>query len=296
MPFNNRFNGERLHVWREYTYSDVRIIRAVSGATVNDVVLAALALAIRQYLEEHPDADAEEFNALRALVPVNVRRERERSALGNRISFLPIDVPLDISDPIELLNAIHEQMRELKVFRVGDSISLMFDTLYGAPVAAQATLLSAIANPLTQNVLGQVIEIPPAHLICTNVPGPQIPMYALKHRLLAIHGVVPTCLGMGVNCCVISYNQKVFVSIVGDGMAAGDGVEQIMANYDAKFYALLGAARIKGDKYLEIRKASLHEDESPLDTGAPIVKHAKAKNTENEQSPSPPKRKRRTTT
>ncbi len=268
MPFNSPFSGERLHVWREYTYSDVRIIRTVSGATVNDVVLATLALATRKYLEEHPQADASAFTSLRTLVPVNVRRERERDALGNRISFLPIDVPLDIPDPIELLNAIHEQMREHKAFHVADSISLMFDALYGAPVAALATALNTLANPVAQNILGQAVEIPPANMICTNVPGPQIPMYALGHQLLAVHGVVPTCLGMGVNCCVISYNQKVFVSIVGDSLAAGDGVAQIMAYYDEKFRELLTAARIKGDKYLEIRQASLHERHAPLDKPA----------------------------
>ena len=246
------------------------------GATVNDVVLAALGLGVKKYLDEHPKASEKEYTSLRVLVPVNVRRERERSALGNRISFLPVEVPLDIPDPIELLNAIHERMRELKAFRVGDSISLMFDAFQGAPVTAQATLLSTISNPLTQNILGQAIEVPPANLICTNVPGPQIPLYALEHRLLAIHGVVPTCLGMGVNCCVISYNQKVFVSIVGDGMAAGDGVKEIMENYDEKFREILVSARIKGDKYLEILKASRHEEESPVDTGIPLVRQSKA--------------------
>ena len=263
MPFNSPFSGERLHAWREYKDSDIRIIRAVSGATVNDVVLAALALATRKYLEDHPEVDVSAFTSLRTLVPVNVRRERERSALGNRISFLPIELPLNISDAIELLHAIHGQMREHKAFRVADSISLMFDALQGTSVAAQATLLGTLANPVARQILGPAVEISPANLICTNVPGPQIPLYALGHRLMAVHGVVPTCLGMGINCCVVSYDQKVSVSIVGDGMAAGDGVAQIMANYDGKFQELLAAARIKGDKYVEIRNVLQHEQYSP---------------------------------
>ncbi len=265
MPFNGPFSGERLHVWREYTDSDIRIIRAVSGATNNDVILATLALATRKYLADHPEAEVSGFSALRALVPVNVRRAREKAALGNRISFLPIDLPLNIPDPIELLNAIHEQMREQKSYRVADSISLMFDALQGTSVAAQASLLSAVANPVTQQFLGPAVELTPANLICTNVPGPQIPLYALGHRLLSVHGVVPTCLGMGVNCCVITYDQKVSVSIVGDRMAAGDGVRQIMANYDEKFRELLAAARAKGEKYVEIRNVLLHEQHSPWD-------------------------------
>ena len=222
-------------MWREYTDSDVRIIRSVSGATINDVVLATLAMATRKYLEDHPDAEVSAFTALRTLVPVNVRRAREQAALGNRISFLPIDLPLNIPDPIDLLNAIHEQMREHKAFRVADSISLMFDALHGTSVAAQAALLGAVANPVAQQIVGQALDLSPANMICTNIPGPQIPLYVLGHRLLAVHGEVPTCLGMGVNCCVITYDQKVSVSIVGDGLAAGDAVAQIMANYDKKF-------------------------------------------------------------
>jgi len=261
MPFNGTFSGERLHVWREYTDSDVRIVRAVSGATINDVILATLSMATRKYLEEHPQADASQFTFLRALVPVNVRRDRERSALGNRISFLPIDLPMNISDPIELLNAIHEQMREHKAYRVADSISLMFDALHGSSVAAQATLVGALANPVTQQLIAPALDITPANMICTNVPGPQIPLYALGHRLLSVHGVVPTCLGMGVNCCVVSYDQKVSVSIVGDGLAAGDAVDEIMVNFDQKFRELISAARIKGDKYVEIRNILLHEQQ-----------------------------------
>ncbi len=264
MPFNGAFSGERLHVWREYTDSDIRIIRAVSGATVNDVILAALAQATRKYLEDHPQADASAFSYLRTLVPVNVRRDREQSAMGNRISFLPIDLPLNIPDPIELLNAIHEQMREHKVFRVADSISLMFDALHGTSVAAQATLLGAVANPVTSQILGQAVDVTPANMICTNVPGPQIPLYALGHRLLAVHGVVPTCLGMGVNCCVVTYDRKVSVSIVGDEQAAGDAVVEIMANYDETFRELLATARLKGDKYMEIRNIMTHEQHTPL--------------------------------
>jgi hypothetical protein len=68
---------------------------------------------------------------------------------------------------------------------------------------------------------------------------------------------------MGINCCVISYDQKVSVSIVGDGMAAGDGVAQIMANYDEKFGELLAAARINGEKYAEIRNVLPSEQHAP---------------------------------
>ena len=55
MPFNGAFSGERLHVWREYSYSDARAIRAMCGGTLNDVVLTILAGAVRHYLEEDPE-------------------------------------------------------------------------------------------------------------------------------------------------------------------------------------------------------------------------------------------------
>jgi WS/DGAT/MGAT family acyltransferase len=259
LPFNGPFSGKRLQVWREYAYSDARAIRAMCGGTLNDVVLTVLAAAMRKYVEEHADDDLGKYQSLRVLVPVNVRRERERAALGNRISFLPVEIPFGVEDPIELLHAVHERMRELKDAHVADSVSLMFDALQGSPVPLQSMLLSAVANPVAQRLLGQIVEVPPANLICTNVPGPQIPLYAFGHRMLAMYGVVPTCLGMGVNCAVVSYDQKLFVSFVGDAQAGGDAVAEIMECFDQKFKELRDATDVKGAKYIEITRVVEHE-------------------------------------
>ena len=271
LPFNSPFSGERLHVWREYAYSDARAVRAMCGGTLNDVVLTVLGEAIRRYLQDQPKDQFKKCHSLRVLVPVNIRRERERSALGNRISFLPVEVPLDVEDPTETLNAVHERMRELKDLRVADSVSLMFDAVHGLPVALQATVLATMANPLTQRLLGQTVDIPPANLICTNVPGPQIPLYALGHRMLAMYAVVPTCLGMGVNCTVVSYDQKVFVSMVGDAQAGGEAIPRIMKYFDEKFTELRDAAKIKGDKYIEVTRALQREEEASVRVHAPTT-------------------------
>ena len=259
MPFNKPFSGERLQVWREYAYSEARAIRAMCGGSLNDVVLTVLAGAIREYVSGLSEEEAGKYRSLRVLVPVNVRRDRERSALGNRISFLPVEVPLNVEDPTGLLNAVHERMRELKEGRVADSVSLMFDALQGLPAPLQSVLLSTVAKPLTQRVLGQTVDVPPANMICTNVPGPQIPLYALGHRMLAMYAVVPTCLGMGVNCAVVSYDQRLFVSFVGDKQAGGEAVAAIMDCFDQKFKELRDAADVKGAKYIEITRVVQRE-------------------------------------
>lgn len=293
MPFNAPFSGERLHVWREYPYAGVRAIRALSGATLNDVVLAVLGTTFREYLKDHPAGKQTKCQSLRVLVPVNVRREDERCAFGNRISFVPVEVPLNINDAMELLHAVHERMRELKESRVADSVSLMFDVLQGMPAPMQAMLAGAWADPALQSLLGQVVEIPPAHLICTNIPGPRFPLYMLGHRVSAMYAVVPTCLEMGVNCSVVSYDGKLFVSFVGDKRAGGTAIAKIMGHFDEKLREFCGAAEAKAAKYTEVTRTLQPEEDTHVyrpAVSSPVHGNGRRKSTRHRAVPRHPSR------
>jgi WS/DGAT/MGAT family acyltransferase len=208
-PFNGPFSGERRLTWSECSFAEVRAIRRACGGTVNDVVLSVLGGALSRYYEAH-DIGTEDQVA-RILTPVNVRREDERGSLGNRITMLLVEVPLGLRDPVERLKAVRERTENLKRNHVADGMELVADSLNGLPPMLQA-LFGALPKP--PNTVG--------NLVCTNVPGPMIPLYCVGHPLEAHYPLVPIAWEMGVGCAVTSYNQKLYFGLMADAKAAPD--------------------------------------------------------------------------
>lgn len=257
LPFNVPLSGRRRMHWSTFTFADARAIRAVCGGTVNDVALAVIGGAVRRYMVEGGD-EKKLPRQLRVLAPVNVREEHEHGQLGNRISFLPLEVPLHLEDPVERLQTVHLYTREMKEARVADSIAIMFELIMGSPPPLYAAGLGAVVTPLMQSALGLFSAVPPANMIVTNVPGPQIPLYTVGHRLLGFYPTLPVALEMGVNFAITSYDQKLYLVISGDD-AAGDAVEAIGRHVNACFHELREAAAVKEAAYVKIlREAELH--------------------------------------
>jgi WS/DGAT/MGAT family acyltransferase len=252
LPFNKQMNGHRIFAWRQVSFSDARAIRAVAGGTVNDVVLATLGTATRKYLESSRHVKKLP-RFMRVLCPVNVRQEHERGALGNRISFLPVEVPLHLDDPIERLHAVHLTTKELKVAKVPDAVSLMFDAIQGLPAPFQAASLGAVSKPTVQQML--LTMMPPGNMICTNVPGPQIPLYVVGKRLKAMYPKVPVVMEMGINLAITSYDQKMFLCFCADGKAGRD-VERMAQFFDQAFEDLRAAAEVKQADYVRITRTA----------------------------------------
>jgi len=250
MPFNKSLNGRRLVCWREYSFTDTRAIRAVAGGTFNDVILTCVTGAIRRYLEHKLDNAQRIPRNMRILCPVNVRQEHERGSMGNKISFLPVETPLRIKDPIARLNAISLKTSELKESKIGGSVSLFLEALQGVPAQFQSAALSAVANPSVQSLLPTAM--PPGNLIVTNVPGPQIPLYVMGKRLLATYPKVPVVMEMGINFAISSYDQKLFVNCCADGIVGND-IDKIMQYMDESFEELMHAAEVKQADYVRIR-------------------------------------------
>lgn len=270
LPFNQPLSGQRVLAWRSFSFTDIRTIRTVCGGTVNDVMLTIVATALHKYLQKHPDAKARRIESVRILVPVNVRQEDERGDLGNRISFVLLDIPLRDEKLVERLQSIQLQSREVKQSRLATSVSLMFDVLQSIPAPVQAALLGTLARQETQNLLSLFTAVPPANLIVTNVPGPQIPLYLVGRKMLATYPILPVCLEMGVNVAILSYDQRVFVCVVADAQA-GSEYEQIAAYMEEAFNELRSAAEIKGAEYVQIVRARERDKGDDAGTTAPVT-------------------------
>jgi WS/DGAT/MGAT family acyltransferase len=198
---------EAARVWNSaiLDISRVKALRkAVEGSTLNDVVLAICAGALRRYLlekDELPD------KPLVAMVPVSTRTAEEKNAMGNQVSAMYVQLATDVEDPIKRLQQIHRNTVIGKQYQDAvDAKSLMgYAELipFGlAGVAARFYSQAAIAKR----------HNPFFNVVITNVPGPQIPLYMAGHKLIVNMGTAPIFDGMGLIMPVCSYNGTLSIS------------------------------------------------------------------------------------
>jgi WS/DGAT/MGAT family acyltransferase len=206
-PFNVEIGPHRRLA---FVRTDLGLLKAVKnehGGTVNDVVLAVVTGAIGNYLRARGH-DTEGLE-MRAMVPVSVRAEEERGALGNRISAMMAPLPIWCEDPVERLHLITETMGDLK----------------GSGQAVGAEILTKIVDFAPTTIASQAARLQPAqrffNLVVTNVPGPQFPLYVLGRKMESIFPLVPLARRQALCVGIMSYNGQVNFGLVGDydGMA-----------------------------------------------------------------------------
>jgi diacylglycerol O-acyltransferase / wax synthase len=210
LHFNVTCRGPQKIAWFQVPLADMKAIKEACGCSVNDVALALLIAAIRPYASLH--GDRIKGRLLRIMVPVSLRNSGNNNGLGNRVSMIPVTVPLDIRNPRELLAAVHERTEFLKSAHVAEMISLA-----GGLFATLPASMQALAGPLVSQ-----LPVAPFNLVCTNVPGPTFPLYLMNHKMLTWHPYVPIGGDMAVNCAIVSYNGMVYFGFTGDANAAPD--------------------------------------------------------------------------
>jgi len=210
LPFNKVCRGPQRYNWAHLPLDEMKAVKNVCEATINDVVLTVVTDAIRRYSELH---GAElSGKAVRIIVPVNLRPDGEVSDLGNRITFLPVNIPLDIDDPRELLAAVRVAVARARKAHMAEVIGLVGTLVESIPTPLQAMLLP-LAGQLPLSVCNTII---------TNVPGPNVPLYLLGHRMLSCYPYVPIGGEMGMNCAVLTYDGTAFFGFGGDAYAIPD--------------------------------------------------------------------------
>jgi diacylglycerol O-acyltransferase len=108
LPFNGPLSGEKRMVWNTFSFAEARAIRGALSGTVNDVVLTALSGAVSRYVETHGQSVA--GRKARFMVPVSLRQEDQHGALGNMVSILPVEIPLDLKDPIARFRYVNQKL------------------------------------------------------------------------------------------------------------------------------------------------------------------------------------------
>lgn len=173
-------------------------------------MLAVLTRAIARYTELHGETITR--RRIRVACPVNVRQDHRETE--NRISLMPVVLPLDIDDPVAMLNAVSRRVTIMKHARTADMIAAVVGLMGIAPPAVQAALLRVIPEFL--------LPLPLCHMVCTNVPGSRDALYSVGRRMIACYPQVPTGYDLGISCAVTSYCGKLFVGLIADDDVAPD--------------------------------------------------------------------------
>ena len=206
-PLNASVGGGRIFEMVSLDLAEVKKVRAALGGTVNDVVLAVVAGAIRELLcsrKERIDGP------LRVMVPVSVRPAEERGTLGNQVAAVFCPLPIHREDPEARLGEVSASMAALKERR--QAVGAMALTRLGNYTPH---VLVALATKLQGSA-------PWFNLVVTNVPGPQHPLYLLGRRLLACHPMVPLTTTTTISVALLSYDGSIDVGLMGDAELAED--------------------------------------------------------------------------
>lgn len=209
LPFNKQCGGERQLAWTEFSFAEARAIRGNLNGSVNDVVLTILVMAIARYSEMHGVETKK--NLCRFMMPVSLRQKEQRGALGNLISILPVELPLDIKNPLKLFKHVNHQTGMMKATQMASGLG-MVGAMYGMMPAPVQSAIGAILNS----------PFPVFNTVATNVPGPQVPMYMNGKRMIAQYPFVPIGYNMGMGTAIFSYDQKLFFGIGADTLAMDD--------------------------------------------------------------------------
>lgn len=231
--FNTSIGAARAVAFTRLSLAEVKEVKNLVGATVNDVVLATCSGALRRYLTKRDELPAE---SLVAMVPVSVH-DRTDYASTNKVSGMFADLSSDIADPLERVRAIAERGRIAKEHHATLSAEVLLDWAQLAPAATIGLVMRAYHR------LGLAARHPVIHnLVVSNVAGPPMPMYLLGARITGFYPLGPVFDGAGLNITVVSREGHIDVGLIACRELLPDVWDLADAVTDA-FDELLAAAR-----------------------------------------------------
>lgn len=188
--------------------AQLKEIKAALGGSVNDVILAVVTGGLRALLVERgDDVDAP---GLRAMVPVNLRTAADRFGLGNKVSSLFVHLPVMEPDAGHRYLLVSAETTDLK----GGGL---------ARGAAELVSIGGLAPPILHSLFARsVLATRLFNLTVTNVPGPQVPLYAFGARMEEVWPLVPLAADHSVGIAVVSYDGEVFFGLNADAGNAED--------------------------------------------------------------------------
>ena len=203
-PLNRRIGPNRRIDFLHTDLGQVKAVKDALGGTVNDVVIAAVAGAVRSFLIEERGTDVAGLD-FRAMVPVSTRGEWPLAESSNAVTMWLLDLPIGEPDPAERYRKVREGTDHLKDTDQATGAALLTQSASFTPstvLSVAARVAAATARPFNMTV--------------TNVPGPQVPLYLLGARLRRIFPMLPLWVNHGIGVALFSYDGALDWGIVSD--------------------------------------------------------------------------------
>jgi WS/DGAT/MGAT family acyltransferase len=242
--FNTALTPRRSYSFTSLDLPTVKAVKAAAGCTVNDVVLALCSGALRTYLDSRGETLE---SSLVAMVPVSVRSEDEKDAMGNKVSSMMCSLASDTDDPVERIKIIHECMAAGK----DQQKAIGADTLQEWAEFAAPALVGRAARLYSRMKVAD-LHRPLFNVTISNVPGPNFPLYSAGAKLLANYPVGPIIDGTGLNMTVMSYLDQLDFGL----LACPDVLDDVWALSDALHTALAELVEATGVDAGDVSKFS----------------------------------------
>jgi diacylglycerol O-acyltransferase / wax synthase len=228
-PYNQSIGPHRRFTWVRADLRHIKAIKNELGGTVNDVVLSVVAGGLGRHLRRRGhNTDGVE---LKAMVPVSVRTDVERGALGNRVAAMMAPLPVWCQEPVARLDIVSEQLKGLK----------------GGGQAVGAQVLTELTGFAPPTIMAQAARLVGRqrffNVVVTNVPGPQFPLYLLGRRLLDPFPMVPLAKNQALGVALLSYDGRINFGLVGDYDLLWD-LEEFAADLEESLTELAEAAGV----------------------------------------------------
>lgn len=227
-PLNRPIGPHRRVEWTAFDLAEAKEIKNGLHGTVNDVVLATVAGAVRRFFK-HRNFSTRKLD-FRVVVPVSVRSEAEQGALGNRASGWLTSLPVSEADPEKRFALVRQETGKLKETQQALGAQFMLQVAEWAG-----------ANLMSVGV-GVLNRLRPYNLIITNIPGPQEPYYLLTAQMLECYPQVPLFRDQGLGIALSSYLGRLNFGFSSDWEVVPD-LDEFVSAMRTSFKELLVAAR-----------------------------------------------------
>ncbi len=201
---------------------DVKAISRVFDATVNDILMACMAGALRSYMIDR--GEVVDGLTIRATVPVNLRPLEHAKKLGNHFGLVFLDLPVGEPHPVQRLLRVTECMTQLKQSRQAIVAFGLLATIGMLPPAVQQLALEMFSRKATT--------------VATNVPGPQMPLYMAGVKIKEQMFWVPQTGSIGLGVSILSYNGNVHFGLIADAKLIPDP-DAVIKRFIPEFEKLL---------------------------------------------------------
>ncbi len=204
-PFNKPITPHRRFAFRSVDLTRVKTVKNAFGVSVNDVVMAMCAGALRRWLADH---DALPGAPLIAMIPVSVRDPASKGALGNKVSAMLATLPTHMIDADQRLEIVHAATKIAKAQQAAIPQGLVDQISDFAPPALTARAARVVF------ATGLLHRLPPFNICISNVPGPNVPVYLCGAKLLAHYPVSVITDGQGLNITLVGYLGQLHFGLV----------------------------------------------------------------------------------